>query len=137
MIYPQATKYIETQKDPFAALFMGLKSTLKRPSQNVLITCGYNYGDEHINSAIENCLEDVDNKTTVVSFTDEKPTADIVVNQTLDRWLQNKIFGERIFVAGKNGLYNNSLTPKNLEDGKELSWWTFSGLIDFINRGEL
>ncbi len=38
MIYPQATKYVETQKDPFASLFAGLRSKLSEKSQNVLIT---------------------------------------------------------------------------------------------------
>ena len=137
MIYPQATKYVETQKDPFAALFSGLRSTLRTRSQNVLITCGYSFSDEHINSMIESCLDDVENKTTVVVFTEEKPTGDVVVNQTLDRWLQHDRFGERVFVAGKNGLYNNSLSPLLPENKTELGWWTFSGLINFIDSGEL
>lgn len=137
MIYPQATKYIETQKDPFAALFSGLRATLRAGVQNVLITCGYSFGDEHINSEIEYCLEDVQNKTTVVVFTEEKPTKDTVVNQTLDRWLEHDKFGERVFVAGKNGLYNNSLSPLLPENKTELDWWTFSGLIKFMNSEEL
>src|SRR5690606_16115445 len=49
MIYPQATKYVETQKDPFASLFMGFRKTLMTGQQNTLITCGYSFGDDHIN----------------------------------------------------------------------------------------
>ena len=137
MIYPQATKYVETQKDPFAALFAGLRSTLRTVSQNVLITCGYSFGDEHINSEIEYCLEEIENKTTVVVFIEEKPTENIIVNRTLDRWLQHDRFGERVFVAGKNGLYNNSIRPLLPDNVTELDWWTFSGLINFIDSGEL
>jgi hypothetical protein len=137
MIYPQATKYVETQKDPFATLFLGLRTKLKDGTQNVLITCGYSFGDEHINSELEACLDEASNKTTVVAFTDEKPSDHIVINATLDRWLQHPLFGERVFVAGKNGLYNNSLTPLMPEGKAELGWWSFSGLIDFIESGEL
>ncbi|MEZ5592699.1 MAG: SIR2 family protein [Gammaproteobacteria bacterium] len=139
MIYPQATKYVETQKDPFAALFSGLRYKLRETSQNVLVTCGYSFSDEHINSEIEYCLEDVNNKTTVVAFTDEKPKNDgsIKINKTLDRWLEHPRFGARIYVAGKNGLYNNSTTPLNpTDETTELSWWSFSGLINFIKSGE-
>lgn len=137
MIYPQATKYVETQKDPFAALFSGLRSALTAGDQNVLITCGYSFGDEHINSEIEHCLIDRNNKTTVVAFTDERPEGDVVINPTLDLWLQNRQFGERVIVAGKNGLYNNSLVPTSPEEGKQFDWWMFSGLIKFIESGEV
>lgn len=137
MIYPQATKYVETQKDPFAALFAGLRSAITTGDQNVLVTCGYSFGDEHINSEIEHCLIDRTNKTTVVAFTDERPTDGVIINKTLDRWLQHEQIGERVFVAGKNGLYNNSLTPSSPEDGKQFEWWMFSGLIKFLESGEV
>lgn len=137
MIYPQATKYVETQKDPFATLFGGLRNKLRGGSQNILATCGYSFGDEHVNAEIEYCLSEPDNKTTLVAFTDEKPEDEITINRTLDGWLQHPQFGERIFVAGKNGLYNNSLTPLIPDDKDNLSWWSFAGLIDFIEKGEL
>ncbi len=138
MIYPQATKYVEIQKDPFAELFSRLRSAITFEQQNVLITCGYSFGDEHINLEIENCLNDKNNKTTVVAFTDEKDPKDVTINQTLDRWLQDERFGERVFVAGKKGLYNNSLTPCcDPERENELEWWKFSGLIKFLESGEV
>ena len=137
MIYPQATKYVETQKDPFAALFSGLRTAITIGDQNVLITCGYSFGDEHINSEIEHCLIDRANKTTVVAFTDERPEDDVIINKTLDRWLKHEKFGELVFVAGKNGLYNNSLTPSSPEDGKQFEWWMFSGLTKFLESGEV
>lgn len=137
MIYPQATKYVETQKDPFASLFSGLRFKLKENGQNVLITCGYSFGDEHINSEIESCLEDANNKTTVVAFTEERPCNGITINQTLDRWLLHSKFGERIFVAGKHGIYNNSLTPLLPKGKTELDWWRFSELVNFIENGDL
>ena len=139
MIYPQATKYVETQKDPFANLFMGLRSTLSSKSHNVLITCGYSFGDNHINTEIEACLSASGNNTTVIAFIDECPKkdTDIVINPILDRWLQHKKFGKRIFVAGKKGLYNNSIIPNSLGTDDDLNWWTFSGLTHFLKTGEV
>ncbi len=137
MIYPQATKYVETQKDPFASLFSGLRSTLSEKSQNVLVTCGYSFGDEHINSEIESCLSSAGSNTTVVAFIKEAPVGDTVINPTLDRWLKNPIIGKRIFVAGEKGLYNNSTAPCLTENEQNLNWWKFSGLTAFLKTGEV
>ena len=137
MIYPQATKYVETQKDPFAALFSGLRSTISEVSQNVLITCGYSFGDAHINSEIELCLRNPSNKTTVIVFTNEIPDESVVINPIIDKWLQHEAFGNRIYVGGKNGLYYNSLKPLKPESEGELKWWTFSGLTEFIDTGDI
>ena len=137
MIYPQATKYVETQKAPFASLFMGLRSTLSTSSQNVLITCGYSFGDDHINAEIESCLATSGNNTTLIAFTEENPKDQIVINPTLDRWLQHPDFGKRIFVAGKKGLYNSSTIPETPDADNDLNWWTFSGLTDFLKTGEI
>lgn len=137
MIYPQATKYVETQKDPFSSLFMGLRTTLSASSHNVLITCGYSFGDDHINAELESCLATAGNNTTLIAFTEENPKDEFIINPTLDRWLQHSDFGKRIFVAGKKGLYNNSITPETPDAENDLNWWTFSGLTKFLETGEV
>ena len=136
MIYPQATKYVETQKDPFATLFAGLRTTLSSSDQNVLITCGYSFSDEHINSEIKTCMLNESNKTTIVAFVDEKPTDNGVINPTLDDWFAND-FGKRVFVVGKHGLYNHSIEPLKPENTVESDRWTFSGLTNFLETGNM
>jgi len=132
IIYPQATKYIETQKDPFSYLFAGFRKSLNHSQDNVLITCGYSFGDDHINSEIESALSSKDNRTTLIVFVQERPSNDIVINVTIDKWISNSKFKERIYVAGEKGIYYNSLTPFKLDDNKDLQWWTFNGLMKFI-----
>lgn len=135
MIYPQATKYVETQKDPFALLFSKLRDTLNMKSQNVLITCGYSFGDEHINSEIETCLNHPDNNTTVVAFVKEQPCnnePNVKITPTLDKWLMHQRFGNRIFVAGEKGIYYNSVFPTMKDDPSDCDWWTFKGLTRFL-----
>ncbi len=136
MIYPQATKYIETQKDPFSYLFNGFRNALNSSDGNVLITCGYSFGDEHINAEIEDALSTENNQTTLIAFIQEAPEDDGVINKTLDSWLTNTQFGNRIWVAGKKGVYNNSHDPIAPSGGKDLNWWTFSGLTNFILTNE-
>ena len=135
MIYPQATKYIETQKDPFASLFTQFRTILSSRVPNVFITCGYSFGDEHINSEIETALR-LSSNITFIAFTKEMPKDDIIINKTLDAWLLNPKFGKRVFVAGENGLYNNSLKSNNDDPTKKLSWWKFTGLTEFLKTGE-
>ncbi|GAB3660283.1 hypothetical protein GCM10028791_34150 [Echinicola sediminis] len=136
MIYPQATKYVETQKDPFSYLFDGFRKALNSSNENVLITCGYSFGDEHINAEIEAALSSISNKTTIVAFAQESNKDTCVVNETLDKWLRNEYFGDRVFVAGQKGVYYNSLDPIPPNDNKDLKWWTFSGMTNFILTNE-
>ena len=69
LIYPQATKYLATQRDPFAAQFDLFRRTLGSRAENVLSICGYSFGDEHVNKEIEMALQHPGNKTTILAFT--------------------------------------------------------------------
>ncbi len=136
MIYPQATKYVETQKDPFSYLFKGFRNALNYNEDNVLITCGYSFGDNHINAEIEAALSESKNRTTLIAFTEEKPDGTTIVNKILDEWLSSDIFGNRVYIAGKKGIYYNSTTPIKPISATDLFGWTFSGLTNFITTGE-
>jgi len=136
MIYPQATKYVETQKDPFASLFLGLRKTLMNGQQNTLITCGYSFGDDHINAEIESALRSESNQTTVLAFIQEDPKSGVVINKTLDAWLACPKIGSRVYVAGELGIYHNSTTPLTETDASKYKWWRFDGLTQFIKTGD-
>lgn len=137
MIYPQATKYVETQKDPFASLFMGLRKTLMNDQQNTLITCGYSFGDDHINAEIESALRSEGNETTVIAFIQEAPIDGTVISKTLDAWLNCPKIGPRIYVAGESGIYHNSTTPLAEKKDIKYTWWRFDGLTQFIRTGDV
>ncbi|MBQ4832414.1 SIR2 family protein [Pseudoalteromonas sp. MMG010] len=137
MIYPQATKYVETQKDPFASLFLGLRKTLMNGQQNTLITCGYSFGDDHINAEIESALRSEANQTTVIAFIQEAPKGGVVINKTLDAWLCCPKIGSRVYVAGELGIYHNSTTPLAESDDSKYTWWRFDGLTQFIKTGDV
>jgi hypothetical protein len=68
LIYPRATKYVETQKDPFASIFAVFRSKLNVQRDNVLITCGYSFGDDHINGEIDLAMSSSNNKTVLLAF---------------------------------------------------------------------
>src|SRR5690606_29959946 len=89
MIYPQATKYVETQKDPFFYLFNGFRNALNYNEDNVLVTCGYSFGDNHINNEIEAALTREGNRTTLVAFPEESSTG---LNPILEGWVTSSNF---------------------------------------------
>ena len=56
LIYPSNLKYKDSKKQPYESLLDRLSSFLKE-DDSILITCGYSWGDEHINSRIVSSLK--------------------------------------------------------------------------------
>jgi len=131
LIYPQATKYVETQKDPFATLFAEFRSALKYHEDNVLCVCGYSFGDNHINEEIQAALKDPANRTTLIAFVREGGQG---LASPLSDWLGEREVSAKIFVATNRGLYNGS-QDRHEPSGGELSWWTFQGMTEFLENG--
>jgi hypothetical protein len=134
LIYPQATKYVETQKDPFAVLFQAFRRTLSSESSNVLVVSGYSFGDDHINSEIEVALSRQGSKCTLVTFSrelDGQNGADSKLCPVLERWRLSETFGKRIYVASNKALYaNKGRFERN--GGAPLDWWKFTDLSQFL-----
>ncbi|WP_089657415.1 SIR2 family protein [Franzmannia pantelleriensis] len=132
MIYPQATKYVATQRDPFSAQFDLLRRSLSNNGGNVLAICGYSFGDEHINHEIELSMESPGNDTTILAFVME---TDRGLPEALDIWLKER-WGKRVFVMTQKGLYNGKIGPIcQPEEGSERSWWTFAGVTNLLENG--
>ena len=55
LIYPSTLKYKDSKKQPYEGLLDRLSAFLKL-DDSILITCGYSWGDEHINSRIISAL---------------------------------------------------------------------------------
>jgi len=69
LIYPSTLKYSESKKQPYTALMDRLTNFLKQPD-TVLITCGYSFGDEHINERIITALNSNDSGHVIALFYD-------------------------------------------------------------------
>ncbi|MGP1458344.1 MAG: SIR2 family protein [Treponema sp.] len=55
LIYPSTLKYDQSRKQPYTALGDRFSNFIKQPD-TVLITCGYSFGDDHINERIITAL---------------------------------------------------------------------------------
>lgn len=69
MIYPNSTKDRETAAYPYVDLFRDFAAANCRPN-NVLVTYGYSFGDEHINRVVEDMLTIPSTHLVVISFDD-------------------------------------------------------------------
>lgn len=56
LIYPSSLKYKDSKKQPYESLLDRLSNFLKK-DDSILITCGYSWSDEHINSRIISALK--------------------------------------------------------------------------------
>ena len=70
LIYPSHLKYTDTKKQPYIALIDRLCSFLQQDDA-VLITCGYSFGDNHINERVATSLRRGYNSTVLALFYDE------------------------------------------------------------------
>lgn len=129
VIYPQSTKYVNTQLDPFAELFQRFRANLADSSERVLLVCGYSFGDEHINQDIEVAMSAPDSQLTLVAFAEEKDALPPV----LDDWRKTS-WGERVYVVSTKGLYNSDCGPFWGNDGGR-DWWTFGGVTEMLSNG--
>jgi len=128
LIYPQSTKYLATQRDPFAAQFDLLRRSLSSTDENVFATCGYSFGDEHINQEIEMSMQRPGNKTTIIAFTQ-------TLNPTLEKW-QKSLCKKRLYIISETGLYVGDDGPNATPPtGKKWDWWTFQGVTEMLTNG--
>lgn len=129
LIYPQATKYIATQQDPFSAQFDLFRKTLNSPNSNVLAVCGYSFGDDHINNEIEFALSKEENKTVLLAFLECRDG----VPNCLEKW-RSSDFGSRIIIASIHGLYIGTKGPFKRKSDDDY-WWTFQGVVSVLKNG--
>jgi len=144
LIYPQATKYLATQRDPFARLFADFRTQLSSKAPTAFVVCGYSFGDDHINEEIDRALRQSGNSLTLIACCAQRTdsTGKLGIDEGLPpiivKWLkESSSWNERIVVLGSHGYYRGSL--KNRIDSKDipnpLAWWTFSGITQFLKQG--
>jgi len=126
LIWPAATKYRETQKDPYAQI-LGIARKALRPSANsevVLTVCGYRFADSHINAEIDRALRESNKALTVVVFTElEKPEG------KLKEWIEDGAVKDQVLIYAKRGFFHGSdAAPSD----KDLPWWKFENLTRLL-----
>jgi len=126
LIYPAATKYQETQRDPFAKILQYMRETLS-PSEMqemVLVICGYSFGDSHINSEIEKAISQSEGRLTIIAFVNtDKPEG------TLLNWLSNEAISDQIKVYANKGFFHGK---KEFIQTTDLLWWKFEILTQLL-----
>ena len=119
LIYPAATKYQETQRDPFAQMLNHMRQSLcpSEGKEMVLAICGYSFGDSLIDLEMENALYRSEGRLTIAAFvgTDEP-------EGKLKEWLTHPEISEQIRVYAKKGFFHGD---NKLDLNEEAPWWKF------------
>ena len=126
LIWPASTKYIESQKDPFAQLLRRAHEIITpvgNQSQFLAIS-GYSFGDEHINAEIEGALMHTDGRLTVAVFTNQD-----VLDGALKRWHENTDITENLLIFGRRGFYHGNTEELSTID---LPWWQFENFARLV-----
>lgn len=93
MILPSHRKYDESRKLPYTALLDRLSKNLNEDN-SLLITCGYSFGDQHINSVIFSALEARPTASAIsLQYEDLNPESPLV------KWAIKK---DNLTVIGRN-----------------------------------
>jgi hypothetical protein len=126
LIYPAATKYQETQRDPFAQMLHHMRQSLcpEEGKEMVLAICGYSFGDSHIDLEIENALYQSKGRLTLAAFVGkDEPEG------KLRDWLDNSTFSDQIRVYANKGFFHGNKKFKREED---IPWWKFEILTRLL-----
>ena len=126
LIYPAATKYQETQRDPFAQMLQYMRLSLCpiEGKEIVLAICGYSFGDSHIDLEIESALYQSEGRMTIAAFvgTDEP-------EGRLRSWLDDPAISEQVRVYANKGFFHGDKVSTQTE---ELPWWKFEILARLL-----
>jgi len=99
LIYPSILKYDESRKQPYMAFGDRLSNFLKQPD-TILITCGYSFGDEHINERILTALKTNPLTHVYALYYDKNLTEESLICKIAKSESKISVFGQRQAVIG-------------------------------------
>lgn len=125
MIWPAATKYRETQRDPYAQLVSLMRRALRPDAAEIVVCiCGYAFADEHINFELDRALRESNGRLTFVVFTsDNEPLGQ------LKQWNDDPQLTERVRIHANRGFYHANTAFTTTYD---LPWWKFEVLTHIL-----
>lgn len=126
LIYPAATKYQETQRDPFAQMlsYMRLSLCPGEGREMVLAICGYGFGDSHVDLEIEKALYQSEGRLTIAAFV----RADEPEGKLLN-WLNDAAVSDQIRVYANRGFFHGD---NEYRSQKDIPWWKFEILTRLL-----
>lgn len=126
LIWPASTKYRETQFDPFAQLFNRARLCLQPRGNSpiALVTCGYRFGDSHINTEIDRALRGSRGHLTLLAF-----TSDDAPQGVLSQWLGDRATQNQVLVFANKGFFHGATKITSAEN---LPWWKFENITRLL-----
>lgn len=126
MIWPAATKYRETQRDPYAQMISCMRKILRPPKNTdaILTICGYRFGDSHINLELDRALRESEQRLTIVAFTNENEP-----NGQLKKWFEDHEVQDQVRIYANRGFFHGD---EQITSKSDLPWWKFETITRLL-----
>ncbi len=126
MIWPTATKYRETQLDPYAQVLDLFRKALRPGSSEdaVLMVVGYSFGDNHINLEIERGLKDSGERLSVLAMCYEESPP-----EALKKWLEDPGVGSQVRAFCRKQVWHGS---ERVDTETDVPWGDFAVLAKLL-----
>lgn len=116
MILPSHLKYDESRKMPYLALMDRLGICVSRVS-SVLVTCGYSWGDQHINETLMSGLDATSSSAIFALMYGDIADADPVVKCAEKRWNLTVIGSNAGVIRGRLAAWEVATGPGGAAGG--------------------
>ncbi len=134
MIYPSEQKYVQTQYGIYETMMDSFRDRLRHREwkNNRLLVLGYSFGDEHINTAIEDSVNAPGSNLTVVAFVGPQES-----DAGLDglRAMVARCDSRLSIAYGRSHFIGPALQADEWGEVKEMDLWKFENLSDFLAGG--
>jgi hypothetical protein len=147
IVFPCMSKYESSKKQPYTSYMDRLLAFL-RAEDGILITCGYSFGDQHINDIILTGLDRTNTSHVIALFYDEI-SEDAAVVKLAKKQSRLSVYGrKRAVIAGNLGdwslkpgikldegllsLYYSTADSKNPKTASEFLLPEFSQFVQFL-----
>ena len=124
LIYPNATKDVETLQFPYAELFRDFAAAACQPNA-VVVTYGYGFGDDHLNRVLRDMLSIPSTHLVVISYDDAGGRLPSFCETTGHEAQVTLLVGSHF---GELGVLVENYLPKPAIDR------TTSRMVDLLNR---
>ncbi len=130
LIWPAATKYRESQRDPFAQILNKMRQILRPPQNEIVLTIiGYSFGDSHINDELNRALFEADGRLAMIICTElENPDKLPILNS----WHTESRLKEHVRIYARRGFFHANNAIESTDD---IPWWKFE-VISRLLGGE-
>lgn len=123
VIYPSHLKYDESRRMPYLCMIDRLRDFFRKPAA-VLVTCGFSFGDQHLNEVLIQGLQG--NPTTIIFalLHGELKNYPHITSLSQNRINFNALAKDQAIIGTETGDWTKGKDPNSVSDSAAVNWIT-------------